>query len=258
MSRQDSRRSPPPAASRRRPPRPAIEPRWERDRSGKERALVEAFDHLLQEKGAHRVTVNGVVRRAGVGKSLLYAYFGGLEGLAAAWAERSDLLPTDAELLGDEAAGYARLSTRLQLTRNYQRYARALRSRPRTLELLGGELLQQTAVTRGLDRVRVAHGRSLVRFFSRPEEYDREEVVALQFLLYAAVCYLCLRSRAAPRYFGLRLDREADWRRIDAMIELVIGRVVDGGSAVPRRSSRLSPGRLRRRSRPIGPNGRLR
>lgn len=208
---------------------PALEigPRWERDRLGKERALIDAFDTLLQERGAHRVTVNGVVRRARVGKSLLYSYFGGLEGLAAAWAERSELLPTDADLLGGDAAEYARLSTREQLVRNYQRYARALRARPRTLELLGGELLQQTTVTRALDRVRLAHGRGLVRLFSRPEEYDREEIIALQRLLYAAVCYLALRSRTAPRYFGLRLDREADWRRIEAMIEVVIGRVVD-------------------------------
>lgn len=236
---------------RRRAARTPFVPRWERDRSGKERALVAAFDHLLQEKGAHRVTVNGVVRRAGVGKSLLYAYFGGLEGLAAAWAERSDLLPSDAELLGEDAARYARLSTREQLTRNYQRYARALRSRPRTLELLGGELLQQTAITRALERVRVAHGRSLVRLFSRPEEYEREEVVALQFLLYAAICYLCLRSRTAPRYFGLRLDRDVDWRRIEAMIAMVIGRVVNGRSR-GRRASR------RRQAPAIGPTGRLR
>ncbi len=234
----------------RRPRQASAAPRWARDRTGKERALVEAFDQLLQEKGAHRVSVNGVVRRAGVGKSLLYAYFGGLEGLAAAWAERSDLLPSDSELLGEDAAGYARLSTSEQLARNYQRYARALRSRPRTLELLGGELLQQTALTRALDRVRAAHGRSLVRLFSRPEEYDREEVVALQLLLYAAVCYLCLRSRTAPRYFGLRLDLEADWRRIDAMMDLVIRRVVDGPARIQRRSRRRAP--------TIGPIGRLR
>ncbi|MBK6598023.1 MAG: TetR/AcrR family transcriptional regulator [Proteobacteria bacterium] len=213
----------------------AIEPRWERDRLGKESALLDAFDALLQERGAHRVTVNGVVRRARVGKSLLYSYFGGLEGLAAAWAERSELLPSDADLLGGDPAEYARLSTREQLTRNYQRYARSLRARPRTLELLGGELLQETAVTRALDRVRMAHGRSLVRLFSRPEEYDREEIVALQPLLYAAVCYLALRSRTAPRYFGLRLDREADWRRVEAMLEIVIGRVVGGSAAAPRR-----------------------
>ena len=229
-SRSTGRRVPRPAA--------ALAPRWERDRLGKERALIDAFDALLQERGAHRVTVNGVVRRARVGKSLLYSYFGGLEGLAAAWAERSALLPTDADLLGADAAEYPRLSTREQLIRNYQRYARALRARPRTLELLGGELLQQTTVTRALDRVREQHGRSLVRLFSRPEEYDREEIIALQRLLYAAVCYLALRSRTAPRYFGLRLDRDSDWRRIEAMLDLVISRVVDEPAAAPRRGRR--------------------
>jgi AcrR family transcriptional regulator len=225
---------------RRRSPRSAapVEPRWERNRLGKERALIDAFDALLQERGAHRVTVNGVLRRARVGKSLLYSYFGGLEGLAAAWAERSELLPTEADLLGADAAEYPRLSTREQLIRNYQRYARALRARPRTLELLGGELLQQTTVTRALDRVREQHGRSLVKLFSRPEEYDREEIIALQRILYAAVCYLALRSRTAPRYFGLRLDRESDWRRIEAMLALVISRVVGAPAVAPRRGRR--------------------
>lgn len=239
-----------PAPTRRRR-RPAARPRWARDPDAKERALIGAFDALLQERGVHGVSVNEVLRRAGVGKSLLYAYFGSLEGLAAAWAARSELLPGDAELRGGDDAAYAGLSTRAQLTRNYQRYARALRARPRTLELLGAELVTQTAVTRALERVRTAHGRDLVRLFSRPEEYERPEVVALQFLLYAAVCYLALRSRSAPRYFGLRLDREADWKRIEAMLALVVGRVV------------VEPPRRRRpqrrdRKAAIGPSGRLR
>lgn len=244
---------------RSRPPARAktVEPRWERDRLGKERALIDAFDTLLQERGAHRVTVNGVLRRARVGKSLLYSYFGGLEGLAAAWAERSELLPTDTDLLGADAAAYAKLTTREQLTRNYQRYARALRDRPRTLELLGGELLQETTVTRALDRVRLAHGRGLVRLFSRPEEYDREEIIALQRLLYAAVCYLALRSRTSPRYFGLRLDREADWRRIEAMLALVISRVVEGPTRTLRRGGR-GPRTRKSARKPIGPTGRVR
>ena len=239
-----------PATPRRRRPANSAR-RWARDPDAKERALVAAFDSLLQEQGVHVLSVNEVVRRAGVGKSLLYAYFGGLEGLAAAWAARSDLLPGESELRGDDAAGYARLSTRAQLTRNYRRYARALRARPRTLELLGAELVAQTAVTRALDRVRTAHGRDLVRLFSRPDEYGRREVIALQCLMYAAICYLALRSRAAPRYFGLQLDRESDWRRIEAMLGLVIGRVVGG----PRRGQSKRPAS---RKSTIGPSGRLR
>jgi AcrR family transcriptional regulator len=209
--------------------------RWLRDRDGKERALIAAFDRLVQEEGAHRVTVNAVVKRAGVGKSLLYDYFGGLGGLAAAWARSADFLPGDAEIMGEDPAAYARLTTREQLTRNYRRFAAALRARPRTLSILASELVAPTEATRALDAVRARYGRGLTRYFSRPAEYARREVVALQVVLYAAVTYLALRSRTAPRYFDLRLDRDADWRKVEDMLALVIGRLLPGRAAERRR-----------------------
>ncbi len=233
--------------------------RWLRDRAGKKQALILAFDQLLQEEGAHRIGVNAVVKRAKVGKSLLYEYFGGLDGLATAWAKSVDLLPTDAEIMGDDPAAYARLSTGEQLARNYQRYARALKSRPRTLGILASELLGPTDVTRAIERVRTKYGQGLTRFFSRPDEYAGDEVVALQVVLYAAVCYLSLRSRTAPEYFGLRLDRPDDWQSIEAMLALVAGRVAGGAGGVWAKSKRST---VRRRVQPastgIGPNGRIR
>jgi AcrR family transcriptional regulator len=225
--------------------------RWSRDRTGKKRMLLDAFDRLLQEEGAHRIGVNAVIKRAGVGKALLYEYFGGLDGLAAEWARSQHFLPGDAEIIGDDPEGYRKLSTREQLTRNYQRYARALRARPRTLEILVGELLAQSDVTRALDQVRATYGRDLARFFSRPEEYGREDVVALQVVLYAAVNYLCLRSRTSPAYFDLRLDREEDWKKVDAMFALVIGRVLEGSRPKGRRARRVrrAPAQAARRGR---------
>jgi AcrR family transcriptional regulator len=221
--------------------------RWLRDRAGKEQALINAFDELLQEEGAHRVSVNSVIKRAGVGKSLLYDYFGDLGGLATAWAARTDFLPGDAEMLGDDPAAYARLSTQQQLTRNYQRYLGALRKRPRTLAVLASELVADTDATRALDRVRTTYGKGLARYFSRPEEYERREVVALQVLLYGAVTYLALRSRTSPRYFGLRLDRDAGWREVDDMLELVIGRVMGGSGLRKPREARARTKRAPRR-----------
>ncbi len=220
--------------------------RWLRDRAGKEQALINAFDALLQEEGAHRVSVNSVIKRAGVGKSLLYDYFGDLGGLATAWAARTDFLPGDAEMLGEDPAAYVRLSTQQQLTRNYQRYLEALRKRPRTLAVLASELLADTDATRALDQVRTTYGKGLARFFSRPEEYARREVVALQVLLYGAVTYLALRSRTSPRYFGLRLDRDAGWRDVDGMLELVIGRVMGGDGRPKRRRPRTGAKRAAR------------
>jgi len=199
---------------------------WRRDRAGKEDLLIQAFDRVLQRDGIQGVGINQVLKEAGVGKSLLYEYFGGLQGLAAGWAKKTDFLPTDEELGVADAEAYARLSTAEQLIGNYQQFARALRRRPRTLEVLANELTQPTELTRTLESVRSEYGKELSKFFTRPEEYSSDEAVAVQVIMYAAVNYLVLRARTSPRYLHLRLDSEEDWRSIEAMIALVVRRVL--------------------------------
>ena len=48
--------------------------------------------------------------------------------------------------------------------------------------------------------------------------------------------YLALRADAVPDYYGLKLDREADWDRIEQMLERLTARVL--GPAGPRRPRR--------------------
>lgn len=225
-----------------------LKPRWQRDRAGKERDLILAFDRLLQKDGAHRLGVNAIVKEAGVGKNLLYSYFGGLEGLAAAWAREADFLPRDPEIMGTDEAAYARLTTAEQLTSNYRNFSAALRRRPHTLEVLAGELLQQTEVTQALDQVREEYGKGLRRFFTRPDEYDQVNTTALQLILYAAVIYLAQRSRTAPRYFGLQLDQPEGWRHIDDAIGIIVDGVMGGAVRKPSRAAapRKKPGRAAR------------
>lgn len=224
----------------------ALKPRWQRDRAGKERDLILAFDRLLQKDGAHRLGVNAIVKEAGVGKNLLYSYFGGLEGLAAAWAREADFLPRDPEIMGTDEAAYAQLTTAEQLTSNYRNFSAALRRRPHTLEVLAGELLQQTEVTQALDQVREEYGKGLRRFFTRPDEYDQVNTTALQLILYAAVIYLAQRSRTAPRYFGLRLDQPEGWRHIDDAIGIIVDGVMRSGGRKPARAP--APRKKRRKA----------
>lgn len=240
-----------PAPRSRAPARPkarAGEPRWQRDRAGKERDLIRAFDRLLRQEGAHRIGVNALVKEAGVGKNLLYSYFGGLDGLAAAWAREADFLPADPEIMGRDRAAYAELSTAEQLASNYRNFAAALRRRPHTLEILAAELLQGTPITRAIEHVREEYGVGLRRFFTRPEEYARREATALQLILYAAVVYLAQRSRTSPRYFGLRLDEPEGWGEIDAAMGLIVRAVLEAepdptGRRAPRRRSGRRDGR---------------
>lgn len=58
-------------------PAKATDRRPERTRQ----ALMTAFIDLILERGYEAVTVDEVVRRANIGRSTLYAYFGGLHGL---------------------------------------------------------------------------------------------------------------------------------------------------------------------------------
>ena len=56
-------------------------------RVASELALIKAFEELLQSKGVDGIGVNAVLNRAGVGKRLLYEYFGDLTSLAKVWAK---------------------------------------------------------------------------------------------------------------------------------------------------------------------------
>ncbi|MFO1428268.1 MAG: hypothetical protein U1F11_15125, partial [Steroidobacteraceae bacterium] len=63
-----------------------------------------------------------------------------------------------------------------------------------------------------------------------------EDAYALSFFVTAALTYLALRSEKVPDYYGLRLDRDADWERIRHMLQLVASRVLSAspsGAAPP-------------------------
>ena len=90
---------------------PAKRRTWRRDRAGKQRVLIRAFDGVLREQGAQGLGVNAVLKRAGVGKNLLYKYFGDLAGLARAWGRGTELLPGEVEITGKDTRAYERMTT---------------------------------------------------------------------------------------------------------------------------------------------------
>lgn len=223
---------------------------WTRDPEAKEAALIRAFDKVLQRDGVQGVGVNAVIKESGVGKNLLYKYFGGLQGLARAWGERSDFMPRQDELAGSDVAAYERMSTAQQISHNYRAYAAGLRRRPRTLEIMANELLRPNQLTTALEEVRNRYGRDLQKHFTRPDEYSREGTIALLVILNAAVTYLSLRAHSAPRYFWYQLDSEEDWQHINEMIELIVERVMAADDGPPRVQTERSRRWLRNRDQP--------
>jgi AcrR family transcriptional regulator len=207
----------------------APRPRRKLDREDTERRLIAAFDRVWSRDGIQGLGVNAVLKEAGVGKALLYRYFGDFVGLARAWAEGETFLPRPPSLVaGEPGQGEAMRRPQVAIA---LAYARALRARPKTRELLVMELLRSSPITHALDDMRARFGREMRGFFTAAGAPEGEDAFALSFLVTAAMTYLALRADAVPDYYGLRLDREESWQRIEAMLDRVASRVLAPSAA---------------------------
>ena len=67
-------------------------------REATEEAILDAFERVLLRDGARDLTLNAVMKEAGVAKPLLYKYFGDLTGLARAWGKKRKFWPEQSDL----------------------------------------------------------------------------------------------------------------------------------------------------------------
>lgn len=190
-------------------------------REATENGLLDALEAVLLRDGLRNLSVNAVVKEAGVGKPLLYRYFGDLPGLVRAWADRRGFWmevgdyarsrdahepPAAAE---DDAAFRRRIADELVAT------AEHLRTHPVTLEFLAEELTARSDLSDAFDGARDDHRRPFLKAMLTDPRYLRRDNRRAITVLYAAVTYLAMRSRRSPRFMGLRLDTDEGWR--DAM-----------------------------------------
>lgn len=194
-------------------------------REATEALLIAAFGRIVQRNGLRSVGVNEVVKEAGVGKALLYRYFGGLPGLVQAWGQKNRVWPPLANLipLSDEADAE---DPAAQLKRIVVRNAEVHRADPVRIEMLADELMTPTAISAALSRIRRQLGREHAAVFARSSQFSKHHL--LMVVMMAAASYLAMRSVKAPRFMGEDLADEATWRRLMREIEAVIDRAVAG------------------------------
>lgn len=196
---------------------------------------MQAVGRILRRRGVGALGVNSVAKAARSEKVLIYRYFGGLDGLMEAYAARSDFWPSLEELIGpggeviqgdDKAAAGARVLAN---------YARALRRRPVTLELLAWETSHRNALTVALERVREERSRELIHALDRAGIPVGNGLTDIGALLAAAINYLAVRGRDLEVFGGLGLKTEEDWARIDGLIATVYAALARAArSGVPR------------------------
>lgn len=192
-------------------------------RQATEAQIVAAFGRVVQRNGLRNVGVNEVVKEAGVGKALLYRYFGGLPGLVQAWGQKNRVWPPLANL-EPLSAGSAEDSPAAQLARIVQRNAEVHRADSVRIEMLADELMTPTAISGALSGIRRQLGRDHAAIFARNPRFREHHL--LMVVMMAAASYLAMRAVKAPRFMGEDLADEATWKRVMREIGRIIDRAV--------------------------------
>lgn len=206
----------------------------QKNREETEAKLIQAIAEVLAEKGFGKLGVNAVARQAGVDKVLIYRYFGDLNGLMEAYAKSSDFWPSSVELLG-EGEALERLSAMPfseGFAEVFRRYAKAIRSRPLTLEILSWETIERNALTIRLEDVREARGLELMAFLAtmNPPKADWQ---AITNLLSGGIHYLAIRSRKITTFTGMNITDDTGWDRLIDSIQFLVSNIdgIDSGTS---------------------------
>jgi AcrR family transcriptional regulator len=191
-----------------------------RDRKATEDNILQAFEDVLLRDGVAGIGVNSVAQAAGVNKVLIYRYFGDLPGLARQWASNSAFWPSALELIGDDPEAFAKLSVPERVRTVLCNYIDAIRSRPRTVEMLAAELMTPTDITRALADGMVRPGKDISDYIQLASA-DRDltdQVWKLIYVVNALTAFLTIRERNNPTYLGLDLRKDDAWRSLRATV----------------------------------------
>lgn len=181
-------------------------------RQATEERILDAFETVLARGGSRNLTLNAVAAEAGVGKPLVYRYFGDLPGLVAAWGRRRSLFvdPDPATGTGEDAFE----DFKDLIESDLRQHAGHLRSHPVTLEFLAEELTGKNAFSSAFNEVRDRTRRASVRRMMRDHRYADDANRRLIVVLYAAITHLALRARHSPAFFGIDLASEEGWAEV--------------------------------------------
>ncbi|MCD4675986.1 MAG: TetR/AcrR family transcriptional regulator [Desulfobacula sp.] len=184
------------------------------------RRLISAVGSLLAKKGFKGVGVNAVAREAGVDKVLIYRYFGGLEGLIAAFGRQGDFWPSSLELAGGDLKKFSQMSMDERLSVFASNFIGSLRKRPLTQAIMAWEIIEPNDLTEELERIRE---QSIIEFFQMFFLKDQIQIdlQAIIMLIGAAISYFVVRSKNIDLYGGLDLGSDQGWERIEKAIETI-------------------------------------
>lgn len=193
-----------------------------------EQKLIQAVDEMIRDEGFSNLGVNRIARAAGCDKVLIYRYFGGLDGLIVAWAQRNDFYVQayDAllEELRDVKCGELKEATRRVLLAQL----RFTRENPTLQALLRWELSghRRFGVVREL---REAQGLKLQRLLDEKLGSEKHATAMYIVILVASINYTILSTSNYPMFNGIDFSDEQSWKHYEEALCNYVDFIFDGG-----------------------------
>lgn len=197
-----------------------------RDRRATEQKILRAVGRILADKGFQGFGINAVARQARVDKVLIYRYFGGMPDLLRAYAATGSYWPTIDEVAGADADGLRGAPLHEVVAALLCNFARAIRKRPVTLEILAWESIERNELTKVLEKVRKDFTGDLHRMIFAGRDAAKDDVAAVITLVRAGINYLAVRSRKVANYGGVNVRSEEGWQRLESAIRTICGRCI--------------------------------
>src|SRR5512141_1347720 len=194
-----------------------------RDRQATERKILHAVGDILAREGFHKFGINAVAREARVDKVLIYRYFGGMPDLLRAYAKAGTYWPTIEEVAGGDPGRLRGKPLNEMVATLLCHFARAIRMRPVTLEILAWETIERNELAKVLEKVRRDFTKELYRGFVDGRDRGGGEMAAIVTLLAASINYLAVRSRKVNRYGYVSIGSEQGWQRLESAIRTICG-----------------------------------
>ena len=187
--------------------------RERRDRKATEQTILKAFESVLLREGVQGLGVNAVANEAGVNKVLIYRYFQDFPGLARQWASSSSFWPSELELIGNDPDGFENLEVPERIIEVLKNYMTAIRSRPRTVEMMTGDMLGSNDTTRALVDGMARPGRGVSDYIKLDEAKDDidDKVFNLIFLVNIVTAFAAIRERNNPHFLGFDMTQDESW-----------------------------------------------
>jgi len=200
----------------------------QRRRQETEQVIIDALRTLIVSEGFNNVGVNAVAKQAGVSKELIYRYFGDFNGLILKMMGQQDYWSMGYHKPLDDTGHPAEITQGDEIARMVIDQGRQMRGQPDLQEIRRWELVSKSKASTVLAEMRQ---RASLQFLSSLDVDENSDEAIMTALLLGGILYLTLRGKTAPEFFGLKLNNEESWNRIEKAVHAIVRRHFDQDQA---------------------------